>query len=457
MRKPQVLVVDDEADIRNTIQEILAEEGYDVATAADAGEARSAVRERAPDLVLLDVWMPDTDGISLLGEWQQGGQLHCPVVILSGHGTVETAVEATRLGAVDFVEKPVSLSKLLRTVERALTGKRPVAREGGGRGTMPPLFAALGRSRRIRELRAEAERLAPHNAPVLIVGESGTGRGALARFMHESGPRREQPFVTVVGASLIADNAANLLLGAADAQGTQAGCIERAAGGSLFISNIEQASVPAQDLLAGIMEAGSFARLGHAGEQRVTARLMASARPETIGAPAASGLRPELLERLGALRIHVPPVREYSQDMSELLRYLTDDLSERDHLPYRPFSFAAQNRLRTYPWPENLRQLTGLVRRVLAAGLKDEVSLAEVERELPPAGGPQQPLVKQDLLALPLREAREQFERAYLVEQLALCGGKVGQLAKRVGMERTHLYRKLRSLGVEFRNMPGDE
>ncbi len=457
MGRPHILVVDDEADIRNLIQEILSEEGYDVTTAADAGQAREAVRERSPDLVLLDVWMPDTDGISLLGEGQHDGRLHCPVVILSGHGTVDTAVEATRLGAADFVEKPLSLSKLLRTVEKALRDQRPAARGGVSRGTLPPLFAALGRSRRIRELRAEAERLAPHDAPALIVGESGTGRSALARFMHESGPRRDQPFVTVSGASLIAENAANALLGVMDAQGVQPGCFERAEGGSLFISNIENASAPAQDLLVGVMETGSFTRLGNAGERRVTARLIASARPDTIATPSASGVRAELIERLGALRIHVPPLREYSQDMSELLRYIADDLSEREQLPYRRFSFAAQNRLRNYPWPENLRQLTGLVRRVLAVGLPEEVSLAEVERELPPAGGGQLPLVKQDLLALPLREAREQFERAYLTEQLALCGGKVGQLARRVGMERTHLYRKLRSLGVEFRGAPGDE
>jgi DNA-binding NtrC family response regulator len=168
-------------------------------------------------------------------------------------------------------------------------------------------------------------------------------------------------------------------------------------------------------------------------------------------------LRADLLERLGVLRIDVPPVRDYAEDISELLRYSVDDLADRERLPLRRFSFAAQNRLRNYPWPGNLRELIGLVQRLLSGGGPEEVSLAEVERELTPARGAQEPLVKQDLLALPLREAREQFERAYLTEQLALCGGKVGQLAKRVGMERTHLYRKLRSLGVEFRGTLNDE
>jgi DNA-binding NtrC family response regulator len=457
MRGAHILVVDDEADIRNTIREILSEEGYEVATAANAAQARDALRGRAPQLVLLDIWMPDADGISLLREWQQEDQVRCPVVILSGHGTVETAVEATRLGAADFVEKPLSLNKLLRTVEKALEGARPAVRGAGSRALMPPLFAAVGRSRRIRELRRRAEQLAPQAAPVLIAGEPGTGRGALARFIHDLSPRRERPFVVASGGSLVAANAANLILGAETAAGGEHGCLERAGEGTLFISSLEDASPAAQALLLGVLENGSYARLGHATPVPAAARFMVSVRTATVSNPAASNVRPELIERLGVLRIELPPVREYAEDISELLRYTVEDLADRGDLPYRRFSLAAQNRLRNYPWPGNLRELSGLVQRLLAAGGPEEVSLAEVERELAPAAGAQQPLVKQDLLALPLREAREQFERAYLTDQLALCGGKVGQLAKRVGMERTHLYRKLRALGVDFRGSLSDE
>jgi DNA-binding NtrC family response regulator len=457
MRGAHILVVDDEADIRNLIQEILSEEGYEVATAGTAAEARGAIRDRSPDLVLLDIWMPDTDGISLLTEWQQERRLNCPVVILSGHGTVETAVEATRLGAADFVEKPLSLNKLLRTVEKALRGGRPGARPTSARGMLPPIFAAVGRSRRIRELRAEAELVAPHNSPLLMIGEPGTGRESLARFIHEAGPRRDQPFLSVAGASLISANADNLLLGVRTPEGAEAGCIERAGSGTLYIGNLEEASAPAQALLASVLETGSFTRLGQAESRTAAARFVGSVRAGTVTNLAGTGVRADLIERAGALRIQVPPLRDYAEDISELLRYTAEDLAEREQLPYRRFSIAAQNRLRNYPWPDNLRQLTGLVRRLLAAGGPEEVSLAEVERELTPAVGAQEPLVKQDLLALPLREAREQFERAYLTEQLALCGGRVGQLAKRVGMERTHLYRKLRSLGVEFRGVPGED
>lgn len=457
VRAAQVLVVDDEADIRTLIQEILSEEGYEVVTAANAAEARRAVRERNPDLVLLDIWMPDTDGISLLGEWRREHRFDGPVVVLSGHGTVETAVEATRLGAADFVEKPLSLNKLLRTVEKALEGGRSANRATAGRGALPPMFAALGRSRRIRALREQAERLAPLEAAVLVVGEIGSGRGALARFIHDTSERRDQPFVVAAGATLSDSSAADLLLGVDTAQGAEAGCIEKAQGGTLFVSNLEDASQAAHGLLSSILETGSFTPRGRANSHRVTARVMASVKPATAADPGSSGVRAELVERLGGLRISVPSLRELAEDISELLRYTVEDLSDRERLPYRRFSFAAQNRLRNYPWPGNLEQLRGLVRRLLAAGDGEEVSLAEVERELTPAQGTQEPLVKQDLLALPLREAREHFERAYLTEQLALCGGKVGQLARRVGMERTHLYRKLRALGVEFRGSLTDD
>jgi DNA-binding NtrC family response regulator len=442
--------VDDEADIRNLIQEILSEEDYDVSTASNAAEARKEIQRQAPALILLDIWMPDTDGISLLREWQRDGQIACPVVILSGHGTVETAVEATRLGAADFVEKPLSLTKLLRTVEKALSGGRS-GRAGGDRALLPPIIAALGRSQRIRELRQRAEQLAPQRSALLVVGESGTGREALARFIHEASARREQPFIAVAGGTLIGENAARLLLGAETPEGPEPGCLERARGGTLFIGDIEDLSPEAQRLLLGVLEQGSYARLGRALPVPLELRCMASAQPATVADPAARGVRPELLSRLAALQITAPALREYAADISELLRYFVDDLADREHLAYRRFSFAAQNRLRNYPWPGNLRELSALVQRLLAAGGGEEITLEEVEKELAPARRGPEPLIKQDLLALPLREAREQFERAYLTEQLALCGGKVGQLARRVGMERTHLYRKLRSLGVEFR------
>src|SRR6188474_1952698 len=193
MSTARILVVDDESDIRDLVQEILSEEGYTVETAASAAEARAACAKQAPDLVLLDIWMPDSDGISLLREWQQAQSFTAPVVMMSGHGTVETAVEATRLGAVDYVEKPLSLAKLLRTVQRALDeGKR---RRRASRTLVPPLIAPVGRSRLMRDLREQVKQIAPHEAPVLLLGETGTGREAFARYIHAMSERSTGPFI----------------------------------------------------------------------------------------------------------------------------------------------------------------------------------------------------------------------------------------------------------------------
>src|SRR5207244_158402 len=372
--------------IRGLLKEILSEEGYEVDVAANAAQARASRARQIPDLVLLDIWMPDVDGITLLREWSTAATDGCPVVMMSGHSTVETAVEATRLGAFDFVEKPLSLAKLLRTVERALDAGRRHRQSGRLLGS--PHAVPIGKSRLMQQLRAELQQMAANVSPVLLVGEPGAGREAFARYIHEQGPRAGAPFVSLIASSLREADAESRLFGREEAGGER--------------------------------------------------------------------LRRDLLAHLNALIMRVPPLREYAEDVPELLRHQVDRLVDAEGLPFRRFSVAAQNRLRNYPWPDNVRELRHLVHRLLMHGGPEEIRLDEIERELAVQAPADEPLVKQDLLALPLREAREQFERAYLQQQLLLCNGKVGQLAKRVGMERTHLYRKLRSLGVDFRNISED-
>ena len=448
MSSARILVVDDEADIRELVQEILSEEGYAVDVAANAAEARVACARQAPDLVLLDIWMPDTDGISLLREWQQSHSLTAPVVMMSGHGTVETAVEATRLGAVDYIEKPLSLAKLLRTVQSALDeGQR---RRHAARTLAPPLVAPVGRSRVMRELREQAKHLAPHEAPVLILGETGTGREAFARYIHSLSPRAGGPFVQVVAGSLTEGNLETTLYGSERGGAVNKGLLEQAEHGVLFLGELSDLSPAAQRLLLAALDNGSFQRIGGTTPVRFGARVISSAQPgfETSGP---EPFRVDLLSHLNVLTLRVPPLRDYAEDVPELLRYYVDRLVDDERLPFRRFGVAAQNRLRNYPWPGNIRELKNLVHRLLIQGGPEEIRLEEIEREIAANAPLDEPLVKQDLLALPLREAREHFERAYLTQQLQLCNGKVGQLAKRVGMERTHLYRKLRSLGVDFR------
>jgi DNA-binding NtrC family response regulator len=234
--------------------------------------------------------------------------------------------------------------------------------------------------------------------------------------------------------------------------------LEQAAGGTLFVHEIEDLPMAAQRLLLGVLEAGSFTRVGRTESHTLSARVLTSAQPgvENRAGSGPAALRRDLLAHLNTLIVRVPALREYAEDVPELLRHYVDRAVDAEGFAFRRFSVAAQNRLRNYPWPDNVRELKNLVHRLLIQGGPEEIRLEEVERELSMQAAPDEPLVKQDLLALPLREAREQFERAYLQQQLLLCNGKVGQLAKRVGMERTHLYRKLRSLGVDFRNISDD-
>jgi two-component system, NtrC family, nitrogen regulation response regulator NtrX len=455
MSTSHILVVDDEADIRGLLKEILSEEGYEVDVAANAAQARASRARQTPDLVLLDIWMPDVDGITLLREWSVGATDGCPVVMMSGHSTVETAVEATRLGAFDFVEKPLSLAKLLRTVERALDAGRRHRQSGKLLGSA--LAIPVGKSRLIQQLRADLQLIAANPSPVLLVGESGSGREAFARYLHEHGPRASAPFVTLIASTLREVDAEARLFGREEPGSPKViGLLEEAGSGSLYVQELEDLPPGVQRLLAGVFESGQFTRLGGSETLAFRARLLAAAQPGIEQRAGGETLRRDLLAHLNVLIMRVPPLREYAEDVPDLLRHHVDRLVDTDGLTFRRFSVAAQNRLRNYPWPDNVRELRHLVHRLLIHGGTEEIRLEEVERELAVQTPPDEPLVKQDLLALPLREAREQFERAYLQQQLLLCNGKVGQLAKRVGMERTHLYRKLRSLGVDFRNISED-
>jgi two-component system nitrogen regulation response regulator NtrX len=447
MTGASVLVVDDESGIRSTIEEILSDEGYAVQTAADASEARKYYAGGNPDLVLLDIWMPDMDGITLLKLWSEAGSLKCPVVVMSGHGSVESAVEATRLGAFDYIEKPLSLAQLLRTVETALRHQPEiVVQPEVSRKSAPLSEAPLGKSPLIEAAREQAREIAGQAVPVLITGETGSGRDLFGRYIHDSSSRADKPFVWVSGASLTNDNALDQLVGVSGLQGEEIGLLQQAEGGTLFISELQDLSSKAQSLLLSFIEQRSYTRPGRAQSEVMDVHFIASIQHH-IG----ESVRADILAAMGVMQLSVPSLRDYSADIPGLLSHYATDFVDRENLHYRRFSMAAQNRLRNYPWPGNLRELKNLVRHMLTVDGPEEIGLRELESSLRPPSSSSEPLVKQDLLALPMREAREHFERAYLTQQLALCGGRVGKLAERVGMERTHLYRKLRALGVDFR------
>lgn len=443
----RILIVDDEADIRSLLRDILCEKGYEIDLAADAVQACTLQSQWNPDLVLLDIWMPITDGITLLRQWLRGSnRVGCPIVMMSGHGTIETAVEATRLGAFDFVEKPLSIAKLLRTVEGALASGDQRRRRVST--SLPPPVAAVGRSRAIQLVREQLKHVAPYDAPILLLGESGTGREAFARHIHSLSPRGARPFVKVAAGSLSEDTAVAVLHGRETAEGIEPGLYDQAEGGTLFISGLEDLSPPVQRLLLADTESGQRKRLGATQSRPVNMRLMLSAQPGLEILRLREPFHGDLISRLNAVTLRIPPLREYIEDVPDLLSYCVDRLGDDMGLPFRQFSVAAQNRLRNHSWPGNIRELSNLVQRLLILNSGEEIGLDEIERELLSRVPIDAQEMKQDVLALPLREAREEFERAYMQQQLLICNGRVDQLAKRVGLEKTHAYRKYHLLGL---------
>lgn len=450
MSKANVLVVDDEPDIRGLVREILEDEGYDVATAESAGDARAMVQRQRPDLVLLDIWMPGEDGISLLREWSSGGAPDWPVVMISGHGTVETAVEATRHGATDFVEKPLSMGKLLVTVDKALAQGAAATAQS----SLTPVIEPIGRGEAMQHLREQAKRVAHSDSWVLIHGEPGSGRKCLARYLHSLSQRASGPLIEIAAGTIAGQAAAEELFGVEDAGGIAVGRLEAAAGGTLIVDGVADLDAEGQTRLAAAIEAGSFQRVGGTARIALDVRMLTITRDDLNAEVAAGRFRRDLCYALGVVPMSVPPLREHAEDIPELVQFYVDRLVEAEQLAYRRFTVAAQNRLRNHDWPGNVMELRNLVQRLLVLGDGLEIDVEEVELALHGASTESEQSVSwppPPALDLPLREAREQFERAYLQQQLQRAGGSVAQLARLAGMERTHLYRKLRALGIDPR------
>lgn len=446
MSQSLVMVVDDEPDIRDLVKEILEDEGYAVVVAEDVANAREAVEERVPDLVLLDIWMPEQDGVSLLKEWRDAGQLKFPVVMISGHGTVETAVEATRLGAVDFIEKPLSLARLLLTVEKAINSFTP---EDGRvlSGTLKPLIPIIGNSAYSRELRSTIEKTASRgDIGIVIEGERATGKLLIARHIHEASERASEPFVSLRCDSLSDANAQRELLG----NENSAGYLESAGAGSLCLTDFDELPATAQTILLEAIDRGVASRADGA-TVPFKARILACTSGSVEKSISQGDFSEVLYYRLAELIVKTQPLRDHPEDVPLLLSFYVDRFVEQDGLPYRHFSVAAQNKLRNRDWPGNILELINFVQRLLIVGSGVEIDSSEIDtlegsdraRNIPSGETMQLPL------DMPLREARTEFERLYLQRQLDSVDGNIVELARVVGMERTHLYRKLRSVGIQ--------
>ncbi len=456
MNASHVLVVDDEPDICELVKDILEDEGYGVTVAKNGATARDALRAGRPDLILLDIWMPDVDGITLLKEWSEGEQLPCPVIIMSGHGNVETAVEATRLGAYDFLEKPLSMAKLLVTVDRALEVDKLQRENAGLRRHTAQILEPTGHSTVMQRLREQALRIAQHDTWVLIRGESGSGKETLARWMHANSARRRGPFVELGGGAISSDNTARELFGSEDSGKVHYGYLEQASGGTLFLNDVADLDHEAQSKLSAALETDSFLRVGGAEPVEINVRIIAATHRNLEEEVASGRFREDLFYHLNVVPLRVPALREHCEDVPELLRNCVNWFVDRENLPYRQFSTAAQNRLRNHTWPGNIRELRNLVQRLLILGREDEISTDEVDAAISSDQSPT-PAAAGTVTHLPLREAREDFERTYLRQLLKACDGSVAMVAERAGMERTNLYRKLRALGIDPKNPDENE
>ena len=405
----QILVVDDEVGIRELLSEILSDEGHTVQVAENATAARSLRARGRPDLVLLDIWMPDADGITLLKEWANGGHLNMPVIMMSGHGTIDTAVEATRIGAMDFLEKPIALQKLLATVKRAL-------RAGEARAAMPLSIASFGRSPTIAELKKRLSKISAAGAAVLMRGEKGVMPELYARYLQQP----NTPWFD--GAHALNDASQDLL--------------QQISSGVLFIAELAALSKNQQKQLAFLA----------ARAEKSNVRLVSFTAEEPKHLVEAQGFDAALMQSLASIVIALPALREHPEDIPEIATLMLAQLVETRFCPPRIFSTGALNVLRHFSWPGNLEDLAAAVRTLALTSLEEEIGVGDAERVLPQFA--RRAAETEVSFDLPLREAREAFERTYFEHHLAQANGSIARLAERSGLERTHLYRKLKALGI---------
>ncbi|MEE9302298.1 MAG: sigma-54 dependent transcriptional regulator [Thiotrichaceae bacterium] len=452
MTAQYILVVDDEPDIRQLVSEILEDEGYQVETAENAKQAREKWGQRKPDLVLLDIWMPDEDGISLLKSWQETGGLCCPVIMMSGHATIETAVEATRLGAYDFIEKPLSMAKMLLTVENGLRTGQLEHENRDLREQVSIATEPVGSSKTMLDLRENAEKIASQSSTVLIYGASGTGKEVMARYIHKNSTRETQPFVKAIASGQGYNDMGKKLFGYEEKGVVRYGLLDEVGNGILYLADIFALDKETQEHLLDTLKQGHYHRINGNTPIKMNARLIVATTHDLRDDIESGDFNQELYYLLDMVPLTIPLLRDHSEDVPDLLSYYVDLLTEQESLPYRHFSVSAQNHLRNHPWPGNIRELRNLVQRLLILGTDVSISQEEAEEALGSyipvydEGVGQLPATMYDL---PLRQAREQFEHDYISWQLKQTKGNVSRLAERVKMERTHLYRKMHALNID--------
>ncbi|MBB6250380.1 sigma-54-dependent transcriptional regulator [Nitrospirillum iridis] len=451
-----ILIVDDEADIRMLIAGILEDEGMKTREAADADQALAAVAARRPSLIILDIWLQGSrlDGLQILDEMKRDHP-EVPVVMISGHGTIETAVAALKKGAYDFIEKPFKSDRLLLLVERAIEAarlrreNRELRLRAGGETEL------IGRSLMINQLRQSLDKVSPTGSRVLVSGPPGSGKEIVARIIHEHSRRADGPFVALNCATMRPDRLEVELFGTEhpiDGAGRKVGTFEQAHGGTLFLDEVADMPLETQGKIVRVLQEQTFERVGGSTRVEVDVRVIASTNHDLAAEIEAGQFRQDLYYRLAVVPLKVPSLRERREDIPLLARYFLQRSATASGLPQRILGEDAMAALQAYEWPGNVRQLRNVMDwlLIMVPGDPDEPIRADM---LPPEIGSITPTVLRwekggEIMSLPLRDAREVFEREYLLAQVTRFGGNISRTASFVGMERSALHRKLKSLGV---------
>ena len=449
-----ILVVDDETDIRDLVAGILSDEGHETRTAFDSDSALAAINDRVPRLIFLDIWLQGSrlDGLALLDEIKK---LHpdLPVVMISGHGNVETAVSAIRRGAYDFIEKPFKADRLILVAERALETSNLKREVSNLRKRSGDSFELLGNSLAMNQLRQTIERVAPTNSRIMITGPSGSGKEMAARAIHALSSRANGPFVTVNAATITPERMEIELFGTEmDGGERKVGALEEAHGGILYLDEIADMPRETQNKILRVLVDQQFERVGGTKRVKVDVRIISSTAQNLEGMIAEGLFREDLFHRLAVVPVQVPPLAQRRDDIPSLVSFFINQVAEQAGIKPRRISDDAMAVLQSHSWPGNVRQLRNNVERLMILARGDDVDEPVTADLLPAEIGDTLPRTPTDsdqhIMALPLREAREMFEKEYLVAQINRFSGNISRTAEFVGMERSALHRKLKSLGV---------
>ncbi len=455
-----ILIVDDEKDIRDLIGDILKDEGYSIRLAGNSDDCMAEINDEVPSLMILDIWLKDSrmDGIDILKSVKRDNP-DVPVVIISGHGNIEIAVAAIKQGAYDFIEKPFNIDQLMVVVSRAMETSRLRRENADLRRRDVTASDLLGSSPAFKVLKSQLDKVTKSNGRVMLSGPAGSGKELAARFIHSNSGRASAPFVSVSSATIEPERMEEVLFGRETPErGVEKGLLEQAHGGVVYFDEVADMPLGTQSKILRVLTEQQFTRVGGADKVRVDLRVVSSTSRELRTEIAQGRFRQELYDRLNVVPIQVPSLEERREDIPELTTHFIEMFHRSQGLPLRSLSPDAEAMLQTMTWPGNVRQLRNVIERVLILGDgTGPIAAHELPGQETTGDSGNRYVVGGTIATLPLREAREMFEREYLLAQINRFGGNISKTAGFVGMERSALHRKLKSLGVVSSGKGGED